>query len=282
MLLGYFLLAPMNYVLAQEELKEFEFIPRGMLFEPINLDPTECIIYGGLTSLWDGGENMDGLYIPMNIGFQQSFFRWTKENNIRFEFGMEAAVFTQFTVIPYNEAYLGELMNIDYKVSGLFNIQKNRITLRARLFHVSSHLGDDYILRNNINEPNPGTNNYEQFDFTGEYRIKNLRLYGGAGTVITKHAQRDRISFQGGFVIKKSFRGNSKFRHTAGMDIKSFQQNDYRPAFRSALGIEIGSEDKSHLGLQLEYYNGHLPYSILEYKIVQWIGISAYFHPAKH
>jgi hypothetical protein len=32
--------------------------------------------------------------------------------------------------------------------------------------------------------------------------------------------------------------------------------------------------EKIHVGFLIEYYNGHLPYSALEYKKVQWLGAS--------
>jgi hypothetical protein len=60
------------------------------------------------------------------------------------------------------------------------------------------------------------------------------------------------------------------------MDINIFQENDYTPNLRTGLGIEFGNAESTHAGFILEHYNGHLPYSVLEYEKVNWFGFSIY------
>jgi len=264
-----------NDTIAQEDSSKFTFLPRGTYFYPILLDPTECQTSVGLFKLWETGNENSGVYIPANLGFQQSIIRYKKNENNGIEFGFGGAVFTQFTIKKVeDDAYLGEMENTDYKLSFFLNYKHEDFSLRLRAFHVSSHLADDYILRNQITEANPGTLNYEQIDLTGSYQFNNLRIYGGLGMVITPNAVRERFSAQTGFIYRKSKNPDNMFRFLASADIKIIQQNNFVPNLRTGLGFEFGNAERAHLGFLIEYYNGHLPYSILEYKKVQWAGAS--------
>ena len=265
----------------QNSEKKTHFFSRGSYFMPVILDPTECISSGGLLSIYENGGKNQGIYIPVNIGLQQSILRFQKTDHSGIEFGFGAAAFTQFIVKqPDNGKYLGEIENTDFKASGFFNFLFNQWSARLRLFHISSHLADDYILRNNIDIANPGTLNYEQLDLTASYNRHLMRYYLGIGTVITTHAVRKRLSLQTGTFFRKQVGSSENVRVAGGIDIKIFEQNDFRPNIKSSVGIELGATDKIHFGLFAEYYNGHLPYSILEYKIVQWIGVTGYIIPA--
>jgi len=258
------------------------FLDRGSYFEQIILDPTESQISGSLLKLWNKNEENKGIYIPANIGFQQSLMRYHINEKSGLEIAVAGAVFTQFTIKKLEEnTYLGEMVNADYKVSFLTNYRYRSLSLRLRFFHKSSHLSDDYILRNGITGPNPGTLNYEQLDLTGSYQFRDFRIYGGLGMVITPNAVRAPFSSQFGFFFRKNEKKVEKVRFICGADIKIFQENNYAPNIRTGLGIEFGNPDKSHLGLLLEYYNGHLPYSVLEYNKVSWLGVSLFLERSR-
>ncbi|MFC2124060.1 DUF1207 domain-containing protein [Bacteroidota bacterium] len=272
-----FLIAGFGNGRCQESDGQFSLLDRGMYFKSIILDPAECQNYGGLLKLWDSEGKDEGIYIPVNIGFRQSLARYDFNEKQGFEFGIEAAVFTQFTIKKVEaNTYLGEMENTDYKLSFLLNYRYNSISLRARAFHVSSHLADDYILRNQITSPNDGSLNYEQFDLTGSIQKEYFRYYGGLGMVITPHAVRDRFSSQLGTFFRRPGNNPGFLRYIGGLDIKIFEQNDFTPNIRTGIGIELGPPEKTRLAFMIEYYNGHLPYSTLEYKKVQWLGISAF------
>ena len=261
----------------EEGSSRFSFLKRGSYFEQIILDPTESQTSAGLLKIWRSETQDDGVYIPVNIGLQQSILRYDFHIESGLELSLAGAVFTQFTIRKMEgNTYLGEMENADYKISLLLNYRIQKWALRLRVFHKSSHLADDYILRNNITEPNPGTLNYEQLDLTGSYQFNKFRLYGGFGFVITPNAVRERLSLQAGFLYRKVLNSKGNFRFIAGTDIKIFQQNDYTPNLRTGLGFEFGNAQSTHVGLILEYYNGHLPYSVLEYQKVNWFGISIF------
>jgi hypothetical protein len=261
----------------REDSSRFSFLKRGSYFEQVILDPTESQTSAGLYKIWRSETQGDGAYIPVNIGLQQSFVRYQFHKQSGLELSVAGAIFTQFTIRKMEgNTYLGEMENADYKISLLLNYRIRRLSLRLRAFHTSSHLADDYILRNNITEPNPGTLNYEQLDLTGSYQFNKFRLYGGFGLVITPNTVRERFSMQTGFLYRKALNSKGNFNFIVGTDIKLFQQNDYTPNLRTGLGIEFGNAESTHVGFIFEYYNGHLPYSVLEYEKVNWVGASIF------
>jgi hypothetical protein len=274
--ISWFLLLP-HKGNAGEDSSRFSFLKRGSYFEQIILDPTESQTSAGLLKIWRSDTEGEGVYIPVNIGIQQSIVRYNFHEESGLELSFAGAIFTQFTIRKMEgNTYLGEMENADYKISLLLNYRIRRLSLRLRAFHTSSHLADDYILRNNITEPNPGTLNYEQLDFTGSYQFNKFRLYGGFGIVITPNAVRERLSLQIGFLYRKALNTKGNVRFIAGTDIKIFEQNDYTPNLKTGLGFEYGNEESTHVGFIIEYYNGHLPYSVLEYNKVNWFGFSIF------
>ncbi len=274
--ISWFLLFPQKGN-AKEDSSRFSFLKRGSYFEQIILDPTESQTSAGLLKIWRSGTQYDGVYIPVNIGIQQSILRYDFHEGSGLELSFAGAIFTQFTIRKMEgNTYLGEMENADYKISILLNYKIRKLSFRFRVFHTSSHLADDYILRNNITEPNPGTLNYEQLDLTGSCQLNKFRLYGGFGYVITPNAVREPFSIQTGFLYRKALNSKGNFRFIAGTDIKIFQQNDYTPNLRTGLGFEFGKAESTHAGIIFEYYNGHLPYSVLEYEKVIWIGATIF------
>jgi hypothetical protein len=269
---------------SQETQKGFDFFPKSTYFEVILLDPNEDQVSAGAHKLWShGGQNNSGFYLPTNIGFMQSFIRYARNEHSGFEIGMSAGVFAQFGIdkIEDNQV-LAEMINTDYKATFFANYRIRAFDIRMRIFHISSHLSDDYIYRNNITEPNNGNRNYEQLDFTGSYHIRKWRFYGGLGMVLTPHAVREKFSSQFGFLFRSSKTAKPNFSPVAGMDVKIYAENNYQPDLRTGLGFEVGDPKKTHLAFIMEYYYGQMPYGSLDYGTIQWFGISTRLLPPRY
>jgi hypothetical protein len=62
-----------------------------------------------------------------------------------------------------------------------------------RIFHVSSHLGDDYIQRNQDTFVNDKSVNYEQIDLTYLRNHNNDFFYAGTGIIYTRYVSLMRV-----------------------------------------------------------------------------------------
>lgn len=256
-----------------------EFLPKGHLFEPILLDPLEARTYGSvLPFYYTDGEKYKGSIVPFAFGFAKPFYRHTTEPGKSSEWVLDLASFTQFEA--YHDYKLNkarrQIMNTDYKISIIYNIRRGVNNYRIRVYHISSHLGDDYIFRNQITAPSPNAVNYEQLDGTYSRNVNNWRLYGGIGFVLRKTEERKLLSAQLGAFYKKP--SDKATRLVGGVDIKFWQQTDFRPGIHAGVGVEVG-RTQNNLTFLLEGYSGFRPYSQYENQQTVWLGLGLYLNP---
>lgn len=256
-----------------------EFLPKGHLFEPILLDPLEAQTYGSfLPGYWTEGQKYVGSIVPFAFGFAKPFYRRTTDAGRAEEWVLDLASFTQFEA--YHDDKLNkarrQIMNTDYKISIIYNIRRGLNNYRIRVYHLSSHLGDDYIYRNNLTAPSPNSVNYELLDVTYSRVVNNWRLYGGAGVVLRKTEERKPMSAQLGVFYKRP--SAKATRLVGGVDVKFWQQTDFRPGIHGGIGFELG-RTQNNLTFLLEGYSGFRPYSQFENQQTSWIGIGLYLNP---
>lgn len=256
-----------------------EFLPKGHLFEPILLDPLEAQTYGSVLPLYyTEGNKYKGSIVPFAFGFAKPFYRRTTEPGRSTEWVLDLASFTQFEAFhddKLNKARR-QIMNNDYKISIIYNVRRGANNYRFRVYHISSHLGDDYIYRNQITAPTPNSVNYEQLDVTYSRNVTNWRLYGGAGIVLRKTEERKLLSAQLGAFYKKP--SDKAARLVGGADIKFWQQTDFRPGIHAGVGVEVG-RTQNNLTFLLEGYSGFRPYSQYENQQTEWLGVGLYLNP---
>ncbi|WP_461109570.1 DUF1207 domain-containing protein [Spirosoma koreense] len=256
-----------------------EFLPKGHLFEPILLDPLEAQTYGSvLPAYWTEGKKYAGSIVPFAFGFAKPFYRRTGDAGRAEEWVLDLASFTQFEAYHDDVANKARrrIMNTDYKISIIYNIRRGENNYRIRVYHLSSHLGDDYIFRNQITAPSPNAVNYELLDFTYSRTVNNWRMYGGAGVVLRKTEERKPISAQLGLFYKRP--STKAARLVGGVDVKFWQQTDFRPGIHGGIGIELG-RTQNNLTFLLEGYSGFRPYSQYEDQQTSWIGVGLYLNP---
>jgi len=256
--------------MAQE--KSPEWFAEHCLFPRLEYDLLEFQPYAGIFYLHSNEMEIDAAYIPVNIGFRKSFLQWQMKD-WRMGLAMGVASYTQFEIVRFDQNTLqGGLLNTDFKVSGLMHAAKDQHQIRLQLFHISSHLGDDYILRNQDFELNDKSVNYEQLDCIYLYSWTRTELYGGVGYVVTPNAFRDRWMFQSG--LQTNFELSKSLCLIAGADMKIYEENEYVPDLHASIGISIKQRSLDQISFLLDFYTGQIPYSTLDFGRVFWIGPS--------
>lgn len=248
------------------------WFPKKSLFPLLEYDLLEVKPYLGVFILNADSVDYDGAYIPVNIGFRKSFIQW-EMLSMKFDLGLGLASYTQFEIVRVEENKLrGGLMNTDFKVSGFLSAAKSKHKFRLQVFHLSSHLGDDYILRNQDFELNNKSVNYEQVDLTYLYSFNKSAFYIGIGTVISPNTFRKRFMVQLGY--QGSYPVAPKLEITLGADTKLYDENDFIPDIHSGVGLTINRQTQPQLSFLLDAYYGSLPYSTLDFGQVFWFGVS--------
>lgn len=242
------------------------------------LDPVESQNSISITRLAVNDTIKETMYIPTAIGFYKPIF--LKKSSVLSEFGIDVVALSQFGIKkakndPYYTAkYQLNLLNIDFKISLLYTIKNKNVTYRMRLYHLSSHLGDDYLLRYGydvngywLNNPR----NYEQFDVFMFFENEFFEYFIGTGFVVSPKPKRERLSFQGG--INLNYPVSKKVYVFSGLFLSSYQETGFSPSAKMSLGIDIQKEIK----ILLEYYEGNMPYSVFEDIPMNYVGIGFYF-----
>ena len=154
--------------------------------------------------------------------------------------------------------------------------------LRINLYHRSSHLGDDFLLKNDytkITNPDYWSNdpsNYETVEVLYAYNSKKIGLYGGVSYIVRTNSDRKRFAFQQGAVFKNfDFESDFLSRIFIGYDIRFLENNNFNFDFNGGIGYAF----KNNNSLRLEYYNGNLPYSRLEKEVrTSWLSLAFYYN----
>jgi hypothetical protein len=156
-----------------------------VLFQPLIADPRQPVNSVNLRAF---DEVMGTRSIAVSLGDDFPIFRW--RNVFRWkgdlQIGVEAGIWAVFNFnghFPNNESC--ELMNTDYFVGFPLTYAADRWSFRLRPYHISSHLGDEFL----VNHPewlakrkNPS---FEAVDFFASYQVNsNLRVYGGPGFIL--------------------------------------------------------------------------------------------------
>ena len=109
-------------------------------------------------------------------------FRWCGDLQVGITGGIWAVF--NFEGVTHNDE-LSELVNTDYYLGIPFSYAFDRWSFRLRIYHISSHLGDEYLVNHPEKVASRKNPSFEAIDFFGSYQVsKNIRLYLGPGVVI--------------------------------------------------------------------------------------------------
>ena len=149
------------------------------------------------------------------------------------QFGVEAAVFAQFDLgTPSND-----LLNTDYLVGFPLTFRTHGFSGRARVYHQSSHLGDEFLLRpeNTIQRQNLA---FESAELMLSQELGILRLYAGGEYLFNRKPTTldPKIAHVGAELRQGAVQG---VRLVAAVDVKSTEQQDWKPAWSVRAGFEL-------------------------------------------
>ena len=243
------------------------------LFEPLLADPRwphfsiAYQYYIDDDELKNAGATSFGETLP--------FYRDTAPFGGTWEIGLQAAVFALFDL----DSDSSDLINADYLVGIPLSYRKEAFSALARLYHQSSHLGDEFLLRSRIDRINLS---YEAVDARISYDIKNwLRIYGGAGYIV--HKEPDDLepwSIQYGFELKSDKKYWSSVSPVAGVDFKSREESDWDTDVSLQAGVQFESEKTvwNDLQITLQYFNGYSPNGQFYDRAIEYLSLGAHFY----
>ncbi len=254
-------------------------LPKGHLFKPLLADPRwahfSAAYRNYLSNNYDG-KNIASVSFGETIPFYRANFGHTQA---QWELGLQAGVFSDFSL----DASSTDLLNTDFIASIYSSIRVQQFSVFARLFHQSSHLGDEFLL-SQLNSNFQRINlSYEGIDLKLSYELPyGVRLYGGGSGLFHKEpsnlniwATQAGIEFRSPWLL--DFAG---LRPVIAADIKNHEENNWNADISARAGVEFDNLQVLGRKLQIlaEYYNGYSPSGQFYKDKVQYIGIGAHYH----
>src|SRR6266853_1068223 len=194
-------------------------VPPGHLFQPLLADPrwphfsAAYRYYFGDRDLKHVGAVSFGETIPIFRGGGLGASQW--------EAGIQAGVFAVFQMYQPSK----DLFNADYFAALYGAWRSGPVSMLGRVFHQSSHLGDEFLLRSRIERVNL---TYESVDLKLSYYLPwGFRVYGGGGYLFDQEpADLLPWSVQGGVEFRSPWTvASGHIRPVAALDLQSREQN---------------------------------------------------------
>jgi hypothetical protein len=259
----------------------FVVLPTGELFCPLVGDPKAEVSFlsiarGDFPSITDPEARTD----LGSVGLAESFpfGRWGgREAGNGIQVGLSAGIFAQFDLGSASF----DLINADYLIGLPVTARFGSFSLRLRPYHQSSHLGDEFLLREgDVQRENLS---FESLELILSQEMGVLRLYGGGEYLFRREpdALEPMLAHAGAELRLGPPRGA---RFLATLDAKSSQQQDWDPALSARAGFEVALwRDPGHpprlWRVLLEFYVGPSPYGQFFQDQIRYVAIGFHISP---
>ena len=256
------------------------FFPQDQIFCPLIADPKEVrsfvtFLRGRFPSLED--PSGEGTSIA-SVGLGDSFgmVRWGgPAGGEGVQLDVIGSIFAQFNVGTLSN----DLINADYVIGAPLTFRRNGFSVRARIYHQSSHLGDEYLLsREDVERENLS---FESVELLVSQEIGAVRAYAGAERIFRREPETLPAKLFHAGVELRTGRAR-KVQWVAGFDVKTIELHDWSPALSGRAGLEVGRPGRGgHPGrlvtLMLELYGGPSPYGQFFRDDISYLGIGLHF-----
>jgi hypothetical protein len=248
-------------------------LPGGQLFDPLIADPRWPHFGASYQRYLDDAKLRD--VAAVSFGETFTVYRGDAPGGW-WEVGIQAGVFSLFDL----DAESRDLINADYFVAAAAGYRHDRLSLLGRVFHQSSHLGDEFLLRNRVKRVNLS---YEGVDLKLSYEFFGdvLRTYVGGGYLFDRDPTTLKPgSLQWGLELRSPWPGEgARVRPIAAVDVQNREQNDWHSDVSLRAGLEFkGVLVTRNLQLLLEYFRGYSPNGQFYQDKIDYIGLGAHVH----
>jgi hypothetical protein len=221
---------PLDKNIEQVTVKKTILFPQGLMFYPPMASPKEPRAHVTYLRL-----NLPGDSINIgSVGFGDSFGLvrwpgWGEEN--AWQLSISGAVFAQFNLDSSSD----DMINADYVIGFPLSYRNSPWSARARLFHQSCHLGDEFLLQPQNPELKATRINlsFETIELLGAWEWGELRFTAGP-SILHTDSDLKRYSVQAGIdhqsrepVFKPTI------RLFAGVLCHAWEETDRNPDFKS-------------------------------------------------
>ena len=199
-----------------------------------------------------------------SVGFGDSFglVRWPGWGEAdAWQFSISGAVLAQFNL----DSHSMDLINADYIIGLPLGYRNGPWSARARIFHQSSHLGDEFLLLPQRPELKQTRINlsFETIELLGGWEWEGIRLSAGPSYILHADTPLKRYSVQGGIdYLKTKPVYRPTMRPFASISLHAWEETDWNLDLNAKAGVNLRSPYTEKRAIQFfgEYYHGNLPF----------------------
>jgi hypothetical protein len=234
---------------------EGEAFPLGNLFQPLLADPKQPQFFVNAENFKSPGVR----YTMASVGFGETFGMYRffgRSDGDGLQLNIEGGLFAQFNL----DAPSYDLINADYTIGIPATYRRGDNSLRLRIYHQSSHLGDEFL--QGVNPPERVNLSYEAIDLIYSREWHGWRVYGGGEYLLQKDpADLEPMSAHWGIEYYGSKPLLWNGRPVVGVDMKSFDEHKWNIDTSVKAGLEFGQPYLGHRRLRLmaQWYKGYDP-----------------------
>ncbi|MBK5280850.1 MAG: DUF1207 domain-containing protein [Nitrospiraceae bacterium] len=257
--------------------------PGGDVFRPLLADPKQPQTFAILQAVKARDSNTSATVGSVGLGENFGFYSRRRGCN-GWQVGLLAGVFSQFDL----NAPSYDLINTDYVAGIPLSWRRGLFSTRMRLYHQSTHLGDEFVLHN----PGVGRVNYSyeeaeailSLDAPGGWG----RLYAGGGYLLHREpGNLDRLKAQAGVELRGPTWGSGPIERFVsgplvmtpvfGADFKTFEQLHWTLNANVVGGLEFARAGAlRRFRVLVNYYHGNNPYGQFYGQKVESVGLGIY------
>ncbi|MBX9924079.1 MAG: DUF1207 domain-containing protein [Rhabdochlamydiaceae bacterium] len=238
-----------------------------VLFLPLMADPREPYYFAA----YRYGDHVIGTEAAsIALGDDFPFFRWRDVGpwHGALQIGIQGGIWSVFNFhdVPHKNDETCELVNTDYFGGIPLTYACDRWSFRLKVYHISSHLGDEFI----CNHPeyvylrkNPS---YEALEFLSSYQLSgSLRTYFGPGFILHSDKSFPMDTFYAKYGVELRILGHKLYYHQLygtpflAIHMENWQVRDWNLDLFLKLGYELSK--LSGLGrkmrIYLDYHHGY-------------------------
>ena len=243
------------------------------LFAPLIADPKQPHFFAAW--LWIESPMLTGEVSSIGLGEDIALASGASS---RWRLGVAAGVFSQFNMRTSSN----DLINTDFTIGVPFAHRLGSGSVRLKLYHQSSHLGDEFILGTNPTRVNLS---FEAVELLAAREFDAVRVYGG-GEYIVRHEPADLkpgllhagIEFRQPLGARRTTARRGRL--IGAIDAKSSQEREWRVGWSGRLGWEfhmtIGGTAVRPFSVQLQGYTGPAPYGQFYQETVRSLGVGVH------
>ncbi len=254
----------------------WEGMPDGLLFCPLSADrrePTSHLAWVDLEAPW-----LESRGLFATIGDRIPLFRWSDAGGVSaVQFSVAAGVVSLFDA----DVRSFDLILVDYFVGFPMTARRGAWSIRVRPFHWSSHLGDEFLLRDGQTISRREVS-LEAVEAVIAHQWGPLRGFAGGEWWI------DRVPDDlpaGLGVLGAEVRPGKSLRIGSGLGVEPvaaihlrWSQVERGPSLSARAGVELGSSGAGRrLALQFEWFRGQSPLGQFWQSPLRFFGVSLSF-----